>query len=328
MKTLVEYFQEERQGLKKKLKEALTIEKVVEIVRYEISKLADISGDYINGLTPLQGRVAIGQLTVLSVSLEQLVVFRESRASESTTKRNEASPSPFGNEESKASIERALASTWGSTLGSTAATVGTAFIIGTVSNFAIPLLLASAALGGVTVGSIVEIAKDRQKTRLLDKNNDLKMETPALDLMDVEHLLTELEKQLKGIDRDISKYSEPKPPPEPTIENHRDILEFLQNLMGDAHFEKSSLPGYTRKRIDQLPTILRKYQIRAEFFELNQGEKHPTQEQEEMFEFEPSLDPNIKDYVTLVPALVKEENMLSQGRVIKPVSKTVDNNES
>ena len=322
MKTLLEYYKEEKPELRKRLEKATTIEKVVEIIQIEISKLADISGEYINGLTPLQGRVAIGQLTVLSLSLEQLIVLREQNKVSSLKAEEIETSSLLGNKESQAGLEAVLASTF----GSTAATVGAAFLIGAVSNIAIPILLASAALGGVTVGGIAEIAKDRQKTKFSDKNKYFQTETPIFDLIGIERLLSELEQQLKGIDRDVAKYTEPKPPPKPTVENHPDVLEFLQNLMGDAHYEESSLPDYTRRRIEQLPTILRKYQIEAKFFELSQEEKQPTQEA--MFEFEPSLNPDIKDYVTLVPALVKDKKIIKQGRVIKPASKTVGDNET
>ncbi len=323
MKTLVQYYEEEKEELRQRLQKATTIEKVVEIVQIEISKLADISGEYIDGLTPLQGRVAIGQLTVLSVSLEQLIVLKEqNKISRSKAEETETS-SLLDKKENKAGLERVLI-----TLGSTAATVGTALFMGNVANIAIPYLLASSALGGVSVGGIVEIFKDQQKTKSLEKTKDCQTETPIFNSGDIDRLLSELEQQLKAIDRDVAKYTEPKPPPKPTVENHPDVLEFLQNLIGDAHYEESLLPDYTRRRIEQLPTILRNYQIEAKFFELSQEEKQPTQEQEEMFEFEPSLNPDIKDYVTLVPALVKDKKIIKQGRVIKPASKTVGDNET
>ncbi|NEQ78193.1 MAG: hypothetical protein F6K23_37505 [Okeania sp. SIO2C9] len=323
MKTLVEYFQQGKQELEEKLKTVTTVEKVVEIVQIEISKLADISGEYINGLTPLQGRVAIGQLTVLSLSLEQLIVLREQNKV-SSSKAEETGVLPFIAQEKKERIETSLIST----IGSAALMAGTAIFVSGVANAAIPFLVTSAALGGIAP-NLLEVFKSNEKTKSSEETINSQIEKPISELIDIdiERLLSELEQQLKRIDRDVSKFTEPEPPPKPTIENHSDVLEFLQNLMGDADYEKNLLPDYTRKRIEQLPTILRRYQIQAKFFELSQEQKQPTEEQEEMFEFEPSLNPDSKDYVTLVPALVKDNKIIKQGRVIQPAS-TVDDNET
>jgi hypothetical protein len=38
----------------------------------------------------------------------------------------------------------------------------------------------------------------------------------------------------------------------------------------------------------------------------------------EYFDFEPSIDPSTKDYVTITPALLKGERLLRRGRVIEP----------
>ena len=94
--------------------------------------------------------------------------------------------------------------------------------------------------------------------------------------------------------------------------------------MADALDERTQLPTAVRRRIEQATTILRRYGIQARVYQ-------PSEEQDlgmeawSMFYFEPSLDPEITDYITLKHAFIKDNQVLLPGYVIEPASSKIAN---
>jgi len=64
-----------------------------------------------------------------------------------------------------------------------------------------------------------------------------------------------------------------------------------------------------------LPQILMEQGILAQIYRPNNADSD-----REYFDFEPSIDPDNKDYVTITPALLKGDRLLRRGRVIEPAS--------
>jgi hypothetical protein len=100
----------------------------------------------------------------------------------------------------------------------------------------------------------------------------------------------------------------------PGLENDLDLLEYLQDLMADALDQQTQLPIAVRRRIEQAATILRHYGIEARVYQSSEEQDLG------MFYFEPSLDPEITDYITLKHAFVKDDQVLLPGYVIEPHS--------
>jgi len=110
--------------------------------------------------------------------------------------------------------------------------------------------------------------------------------------------------------------------PLPGLENNLDLLEYLQDLMADALDEQTQLPIAVRRRISQATTILRHYGIQTRVYQPSEEEDLEI-EAESMFYFEPSLDPEITDHITLKHAFVQDGQVLLPGYVIKPASSLV-----
>ena len=128
-------------------------------------------------------------------------------------------------------------------------------------------------------------------------------------------MLNYLYQNFQSIDQIILAYgTKEEKTNQPDLENNLDLLEYLQELMADALDEENKLPISVRRRIEQAITILRNYGIEAKVYQPSlEGNKAW-----DMFYFEPSIDPNITDYVTLKHAFVKDERVLLPGSVIEP----------
>ena len=94
------------------------------------------------------------------------------------------------------------------------------------------------------------------------------------------------------------------------IEELPEVLNFLQQLWGASLIEN---PLMTLELTKLVPQILMDQGIRAQDYQ--QNNEHSSRD---YFDFEPSIDRSAKDYVTLIPALLKGDRLLRRGRVIEP----------
>lgn len=91
------------------------------------------------------------------------------------------------------------------------------------------------------------------------------------------------------------------------IEELPELLNFLQRLMGASKLDKPQM-AYELAKL--LPQILMSQGINAQIYRSNSDREY--------FDFEPSIDPDTKDHVTLTPALLKGDRLIRRGRVIEP----------
>ncbi|WP_445633378.1 hypothetical protein NSTC745_05033 [Nostoc sp. DSM 114161] len=94
------------------------------------------------------------------------------------------------------------------------------------------------------------------------------------------------------------------------IEELPELLNFLQRLVGASKLDKPQM-AYELAKL--LPQILMSQGINAKIYRPNDPDSD-----REYFDFEPSIDPDTKDRVTLTPALLKGDRLLRRGRVIEP----------
>ncbi|MBD2357948.1 hypothetical protein H6G41_25610 [Tolypothrix sp. FACHB-123] len=153
----------------------------------------------------------------------------------------------------------------------------------------------------------------------LDKNNQDDHSTPqqllnlpqAVLRVDSKVLLDNLADALHTIDLAIARFDVgSKQEEELGIEELPELLGFLQKLMGASFLNK---PQMAIALAQLLPQILMEQGIRAQIYRINDA-----QSDRNYFDFEPSIDPDSKDYVTLAPALLKGDRLLRRGRVIEP----------
>lgn len=126
-------------------------------------------------------------------------------------------------------------------------------------------------------------------------------------------LLDNLANALNTIDHAVAQIEEERPPlPQTELEKLQELLDLLQNLIGDSLLEDAQT---TLKRTKALPDILMNQGIRVVIYQPNSEWSS-----REYFDFEPSIDQSATDYLTLSPALLKGDRVLRRGRVIEPAN--------
>ena len=348
MKTLISHYQETKEKLKSQLEAAETIEEVVKIAQNEINSLTEFNSEYIKGLTPPQARLARTMLKALheSIGVLQTVKLQEDIP-------NSASPNnTFHNSFSGVNITQ-IASNSLSPLKKlvetqknlnnltspeyykqallqplranrvVASSLMAAGLAGTLEG-GLSWGLLGAIIGGITggmFGKVVGNKPESEENNIWTKpeiNEPVTIESKLE--VDINSLLSQLYQTFQSIDSSVAAYanrSKEEKTSLPGLENNLDLLEYLQELMADSLDEEIQLPVSIRRRIEQATTILRHYGIEALVYQHTQEDDTDTAE-DLMFYFEPSIDSDNTEYITLKHALVKDGRVLLPGCVIEP----------
>ncbi len=340
MKTLVSYYQEGKQKLKTQLENVEKPEQVVQIVQDEINKLADFSSDYINGLTPQQARLATVMLKMLNQYTSILILVETQSLTQNTPEistadmrsQNQEGLTNFSlstilplhnisylekNLKDWTSLDyykqvlsqqiqhnREIASSL--LAGGVAGTLAGGYLWG----------LIGAVTGGI-IGKIVQEIKLPENSSIIPQVESQKEVKISLN---IDKLLEHLYQAFHSIDLTVAAYGvREEKASKLGLENNLDLLEYLQDLMADALDKQTQLPTDVRRRIEQAATILRHYGIETRVYQPLQEENLGI-EALSMFYFEPSLDPQVTDYITLKHAFVKDNQVILPGSVIEPAN--------
>ena len=338
MKSLVSHYQKIKDKLKSRLDATNTVEEVLKIVLDEINQLTDLNGEYIKELTPPQARLARNMLQGMKENLQIL----SSVALEDLTV--DVSEKSFDISEVQAELSRNINQNVLSPLNSAIQTqkniqnwtspnyykqillqplqksrviissLLAAGLAGTLEG-GITWGLVGAVIGLITGGVFGKVVKQKQLPHISSNYPDKAIQNQTRITIDINQLLNYLYQNFQSIDQTILAYgTKEEKTNQPDLENNLDLLEYLQELMADALDEENKLPISVRRRIEQAITILRNYGIEAKVYQPSLEGNKPW----DMFYFEPSIDPNITDYVTLKHAFVKDERVLLPGSVIEP----------
>ena len=338
MKSLVSHYQKIKDKLKSRLDATNTVEEVLKIVLDEINQLTDLNGEYIKELTPPQARLARNMLQGMKENLQIL----SSVALEDLTV--DVSEKSFDISEVQAELSRNINQNVLSPLNSAIQTqkniqnwtspnyykqillqplqksrviissLLAAGLAGTLEG-GITWGLVGAVIGLITGGVFGKVVKQKQLPHISSNYPDKAIQNQTRITIDINQLLNYLYQNFQSIDQTILAYgTKEEKTNQPDLENNLDLLEYLQVLMADALDEENKLPISVRRRIEQAITILRNYGIEAKVYQPSLEGNKPW----DMFYFEPSIDPNITDYVTLKHAFVKDERVLLPGSVIEP----------
>ncbi|OUL24893.1 hypothetical protein [Nostoc sp. 106C] len=168
------------------------------------------------------------------------------------------------------------------------------------------MLLASVLLG---LEIVLQLDKNNQEDN--STSQELLKLPQAVLRVDSKVLLDNLADALHTIDLAVARFEEGnKQEGDLGVEELPELLGFLQKLMGASFLDK---PQMAIALAQLLPQILMEQGIRAQIYRTNDPESDRN-----YFDFEPSIDPDTKDYVTLTPALLKGDRLLRRGRVIEP----------
>ena len=298
MKTLVEHYKENQPDFQRKLQSAESITEISRVVQDELRQLADINGEYIGSLTKPEARVALSMLEAFRLSFRMLTKEQPQPINSTNYKIDTSEQS---NDDLTNSILGGFA---GGALGGA---VAGGVIGGTVGGVL-------GAFGATVALKTIHLVKAPQESKGAYASIDTQMHETGVTL-DKKELLGYLERTFKVIDQTVAEYSRLSEPVEskPKLEDHPEVLEFMQNLMGEALTLETQLPPILQSRMQELSSILRKYGIRSEIYHDNACEKV-----RELFEFEPSVDPNLQKHAMVKPALTKGDEVLLRGRVIEP----------
>ncbi len=332
MKTLISHYPKIKDKLNSRLNNVNTTGDIVKIVQEEIDKLTDISSEYIQSLTPAQARLARVMLQTLSqytnilsmvkpqleltgvaeipenqLALNQLasdILSPLTTISQTQQKLQNLTSGDYYKRTILQQIRQSREVVSSIFAGGLAGTLEGGFTWGLVG-------ATIGAATGAVIGKIIQNKKteyntDTTQTQLKALENNLKIN------IDNNKLLDNIYQALQSIDLTVAAYvNKEETAQKEGLENNLDLLEYLQELMADALDEKTQLPISTRRRMQQAITILRNHGIEARVYQ-------PTENESLMFYFEPSIDPENTEYITLKHALIKDNKVLLPGYVIEP----------
>lgn len=336
MKTLASHYQKIKQKLKSRLDATNTVDEVVTIVREEINQLTDLNGEYIKELTPPQARLARNMLEgmkeniqiLASVELQENSVDIPDKSfdiSEVQAELNKNVLSPLNNAiQTQKNIQNWTSPNYYKQIvlkpiqksRVIVSSLLAAGLAGTLEG-GIKWGLVGAGIGLVSGGVFSKVVKQKQLTQTDFNIQEEVIQNQPKIIIDTNKLLNYLYQNFQSIDQTVLAYgAKEEKSSQPDLENNLELLEYLQELMADALDEETQLPISVRRRIEQAITILRRYGIEAKVYQPDISANKAW----DMFYFEPSIDPNITDYVTLKHAFVKDEKVLLPGSVIEPSS--------
>ena len=337
MKSLVSHYQKIKEKFKSRLEAASTVEEVVKIAEDEINQLTDLNGEYIKELTPPQARLARNMLEGMkenlqilsSVELQNLSTNIPEKSFDISAVQAELNQTILSPLTTAIQTQRNIQN-WTSPnyykqiilqpLQRSRVVVSSLLAAGLAGTLegGITWGLVGAVIGLITGGVFGKVVKQKQLPQNTQSNSQQEpIQNQTQIFIDINKLLTYLYHNFQFIAQTISTYGvKEEKSPQSGLENNLELLEYLQELMADALDEETQLPISVRRRIEHAITILRNYGIEAHIYQPSLSANKAW----DMFYFEPSIDPNITDYVTLKHAFVKDEQVLLPGSVIEPVS--------
>ncbi|BBD59531.1 hypothetical protein NIES2109_23190 [Nostoc sp. HK-01] len=291
MKTITTLFNAERNQLQIEIDNITSVEQIVKLVQNRLDNLERI---YISELNLTQVRLASFFLDMLRQSIATLTVVNQSQVILKEQK-------PITNLAANFDPNRVILK-----LLKALIYIG---IFGSL--FSLTKITLSAWMGILLTSLLLGLEVVLQ----LDKSNvtsteSLEIPQPVLRV-DSKLLLDNLADALNTIDLAVARFAEGnKLEDDRTLEELPELLNFLQRLMGASFLDQPQMAIALTKL---LPQILMSQGIRAQLYQ-----QQAPQSEREYFDFEPSIDPNTKDYVTITPALLKGDRLLRRGRVIEP----------
>ena len=294
MKTISSLFSEERNQLQTEIDNTTNIEEIVKLVQNRLDNLERI---YIEKLNLAQVRLASFFLDTLRQSIAAIAAANYSQIAPTEQKQ-------FTNPSTKFFSSRLILKLLKGLIY--IGILGSLFSLTKTTPSAWMAILLTSILLGVEVVLQLEL-KNQQNSM---SSELLELPKPMLRV-DSKVFLDHLGDALNTIDLAVARVEEwNKHEGDLAIEELPELLNFLQRLMGASKLDKPQM-AYELAKL--LPQILMSQGINAQIYRPN--DPHSDRG---YFDFEPSIDPDTKDHVTLTPALLKGDRLIRRGRVIEP----------
>ena len=293
MKTLITLFGKERNQLETEIDKATNLEQVVQLVQ---SRLDNLERNYIGELNVAQVRLASFFLDTLRQSIATLTAANETRISQPQPEKIVNRTRGLSNSLILKVLQGLISiSILGSLFSLTQDTVGAWMDI----------LLMTVLVGLEVVFQLEGGGENRS-------DSPQPVAPPKLIMqVDSKAFLDNLGDALNTIDLAVASAEQVKKPLDGSgIEELPELLNVVQRLTGASFLQK---PQMALELTKLLPQILMEQGIRTQIYQ--PGDKHSGRE---YFDFEPSIDPEARDYVTITPALLKGDRLLRRGRVVEP----------
>jgi len=305
MKNLSDYYKQYSSDLEEKVQAANNYSEVCEALQSELKKITDINSEYVGNLTKSQARIALSMLETLNTTF-QMIAKAEIQALESQTNTKEYSQEDW-NRNDENSIEKMLSGLIGGAVGGG--------LRGGILGGALGAFLG--AFTAAAASKTIELVKPSNKGIATQSNISFRVENSEYSSLNKNELLAYFREGLKLIDDVVTNYtSSPKSVEyKPAIEDHPDLLEFLQNLIGEMQIFDTQSSPIMKSRIKEVTSLLRRYGIRIQIHQDDISDLSS-----ELFDFETSIDPELKSSFTLKPAFIKGDRLLLRGQVIEPDS--------
>lgn len=301
MKTLLTLFSEERNQLETEIDKIISVEQVVKLVQNRLDNFERI---YISELNVAQVRQASFFLDTLRQSIATLAAANFPQVAPTEQKQ-------IINQVSKFSPNRLILKLLKGLIY--IGILGSLFSLTKTSPFAWMAILLTSVLLGLEV--VLQLEKDNSENNSSER---LKLPQPILRV-DSKVLLDNLADALNTIDLAVARVKEEnKNEDDRGIQELPELLNFIQRLIGASKLDK---PEMTIALTKLLPQILMEQGIFAQIYRPNDANSD-----RQHFDFEPSIDPDSKDYITITPALLKGDRLLRRGRVIEPSTPITENN--
>ena len=309
--TLIQHFSQSKETLQSQLKMVKTPKESITIIQEYLSTLTDLKGDYMSGLTRSQARIALDVLGFFQYTYEKVISSIDYTISplQPPTSRQVERPG------SVASFPRS----------ETLAGIGTASLIGGVLTG--PLIAVTLALTAGFGAAVVTHGFTRQPKGIGNSHTDT-LTTRSLEDSPPDHnlILGFLEELFKTVDTLVEEYGrlEEAARPrtvEPKLDDHRKVLEFIQDLVGwyarkREDIPKDALQPLTMRLEEHLPDLLSEYNIQIRYYD-----PKTTEQDVASFDFEKEVGAQkLQSPMMMRPALFKGEELLLKGRVIEPIT--------
>lgn len=292
MKTITSLFSEERNQLQIDIDNTIGIEQIVKLVQNRLDNLERI---YIEKLNLAQVRLASFFLDTLRQSIATLAAANYLQAAPTEQRQITNTGTKFFSSRLILKLLQGLIY-----IG----ILGSLFSLTKTTPGAWMAILLTSLLIGLEI--VLQLEFNNQQNNSISEEV-LELPQPILRV-DSKVFLDCLGDALNTIDLAVARVEEGnKHEGDLAIEELPELLNFLQRLMGASKLDKPQM-AYELAKL--LPQILMSQGINAQIYRSNSDREY--------FDFEPSIDPDTKEHVTLTPALLKGDRLIRRGRVIEP----------
>ncbi|MHC5734595.1 hypothetical protein [Nostoc sp.] len=292
MKTITSLFSEERNQLQIDIDNTIGIEQIVKLVQNRLDNLERI---YIEKLNLAQVRLASFFLDTLRQSIATLAAANYLQVAPTEQRQITNTGTKLFSSRFILKLLKGLIY-----IG----ILGSLFSLTKTNPGAWMAILLTSLLIGLEI--VLQLESNKQQNNSISEGV-LELPQPILRV-DSKVFLNCLGDALNTIDLAVARVEEGnKHEGDLAIEELPELLNFLQRLMGASKLDK---PQMAHELAKLLPQILMSQGINAQIYRSNSDREY--------FDFEPSIDPDTKEHVTLTPALLKGDRLIRRGRVIEP----------